>query len=293
LKIKIFNPNGSFIRSIGGRGNAPGQFMSIKGMDIFNDKIYISDTHGLKHSILNLQGQLLATRVINSTYSVYKRFAHVNNTFFALNFDEEKSKNDFIFTVNPDSLSKQLTCLKFSEIKHSEDEIFSDFIPTFPGELSGEDGFLAYVPQIYFGQIYLIKMINNKCETKTIEGYSSLDFPYTKVAEGQKYNYSAGDIKVQIEQSSISAFIQKKGKELIHFFTTNKNAEEPLFIETEIFSLKTNKSIGYGKIDELELKNGTKIKNPILIPKAKDKNDLYYVYDRTKSLPAIRVVKLE
>lgn len=59
-EIKVFSKSGSFKYSIGKKGTGPGEFNLPMHMDIYNDKIYVSDNQNRRIQILDKQGNYLS-----------------------------------------------------------------------------------------------------------------------------------------------------------------------------------------------------------------------------------------
>jgi hypothetical protein len=57
--IKVFSKSGAFIISIGRKGQAPGEFESPQDMDIFDEKIYVSESSNSRIQILDINGKYL------------------------------------------------------------------------------------------------------------------------------------------------------------------------------------------------------------------------------------------
>jgi hypothetical protein len=58
-EIRVFSKSGAFLKSIGRRGQAPGEFESPQDIDIFDEKIYISESSNSRIQILDINGKYL------------------------------------------------------------------------------------------------------------------------------------------------------------------------------------------------------------------------------------------
>jgi hypothetical protein len=57
--IKVFSKSGAFVMSIGRKGQAPGEFESPQDLDIFDEKIYVSESFNSRIQILDMNGKYL------------------------------------------------------------------------------------------------------------------------------------------------------------------------------------------------------------------------------------------
>jgi len=58
-EIRMFDNNGKFLKSFGGKGEGPGQLKSANGIAIYDDKIYVVDTENYRIQVFNTSGNLL------------------------------------------------------------------------------------------------------------------------------------------------------------------------------------------------------------------------------------------
>lgn len=67
--IKVFDPQGNFFRSFGGKGEGPGEFRNIFGMDFLPDgRMIITDLGARRTSFFNKEGQYLSGHKWRSAY---------------------------------------------------------------------------------------------------------------------------------------------------------------------------------------------------------------------------------
>ncbi|MDD8030381.1 MAG: 6-bladed beta-propeller [Acidobacteriota bacterium] len=66
-RLQIFDLNGKFLKSIGGPGQAPGEFNNPEGMfiDAKRNIIYVADTRNLRLQVLSLEGKVESTVNLN------------------------------------------------------------------------------------------------------------------------------------------------------------------------------------------------------------------------------------
>ncbi|MDR9417995.1 6-bladed beta-propeller [Gracilimonas sp.] len=61
-KIHVFNPDGSYLRTVGRNGRGPGEFIAIKNLFILNNKLFVLDHHLKRISVFSLSSfELLDT----------------------------------------------------------------------------------------------------------------------------------------------------------------------------------------------------------------------------------------
>ena len=300
LYIKVFNPNGTFDKNIGGRGQAPGQFQEITDFVIMGDSVLVFDrTLSVVH-ILDLDGKFIGSKKISSKSHVFPALVYsFGNKMIFLN----KSDNDNNFlTIN--DFDKKESVLNFSDIDLSDDNFFNGFVRWVPGHVAVHQDKIYYAPALYTDKIYVSEFKDNKWNMSYMKGFTEFEKPYTSLDEKSSKEYlktlsNYGDFGYKDKKylATIHTFSNGvytfKNKILLNFIGTSTIKQKKTNLFVEVFDIKTALSIGYGEIKSLQKLDNTVITKPRLLPQYKDENDVFYVIDNSFPVPVIRAVKLK
>lgn len=166
LTVKIFDPDGNYIRSIGGRGRGPGEFMQINLMSLANDgTILFQDRGKMEFVYLNTEGEQISSyeiRLSNQYYPKTVKWKDDRTIGLQQQGGSRTSKplpmNRPLFYIFDRTFQVPDTSFfKFHELGYTENEMFiwSSFV-YHPGSFDIHDGHnkFIYSPGVYTGQLY-------------------------------------------------------------------------------------------------------------------------------------------
>lgn len=191
MSIKVFNQTGKFIKTIGRRGRGPGEFLSLRALNINSDgELLVVNGLGFRVTKFNLEGEVL------DTYSMSKKTQDI--VFFNQLFRLSSEKHLILYK-------------KFGPVGN-EDEIFHVWEKDFTNriynfgsfkQLDFDEGFetvvaragvgsmflkghkkLLFAPISYKGFIYEYEKKENQWTTgKNVHGYNQLPKPSYKIIQ--------------------------------------------------------------------------------------------------------------
>ncbi len=102
-EIKVFSYEGRYIRTIGNKGEGPGEFNEPENIGFIDDKILVSDTQNQRFQIFDFNGNFIESKKLENDKPESFAISSNNRIFnksisFSFSFDEEKSEN-FLFRI--------------------------------------------------------------------------------------------------------------------------------------------------------------------------------------------------
>lgn len=191
LTIKIFDSNGRYKKSIGGRGRGPGEFQefSVNLMGITPDEHFIFLDRGkLQFTILSKNGEFIKSYPYNFIDQVYpSSISYVNDQIVGLYVDTVNDPNEdkiseferpLFHIYSTDFQERRGSFLLYDKLDHDNLFVFSNLIyqpGSFAISKSPDKQRLVYSPGIYDGKLYEFVYTN---ETgwrfeKVLEGFKS------------------------------------------------------------------------------------------------------------------------
>ncbi|MBK8945420.1 MAG: 6-bladed beta-propeller [Ignavibacteriae bacterium] len=302
LTIRVFDPNGNFLRRIGRRGRGPGEFLDITLMFInSDDEIIVFDNFNAKINFFKINGvfikqitfkfdDILWPRSIienNKHYLLGFKLPNINGSFHLFNKNFSKSKIKFpnkIFNESDDKLVDEIMSLAF---KNSS--VFYN------------NNTIILAKHFYDGIIYILQEESSGWIVKSrIKGFVGKPFAYERVSSNSNVYNDDGELiyelVTQYEGEKIIAnifnesfgFFKLKNGHILHF--TNVLNKGRKYLGFEHYNNKYN-LIEY---NYLEFKNYDQNKAVFFDKEIvwKDNEDNFYLIDRSK-YPKILKIKLK
>jgi len=317
LTIKIFDRQGNYIKSIGGRGKEENKFYDFEFMEFTSEgDLVFMDRHKLHYSVITTDGKPVVTYPYNMSKQFYpKSFVYTDSTMIALFLSMDLYSDpppiferdffheyDFEFQQSYDSF--------FSYKQLDENNIFAwTQMSVSPGSFtfSAQENRILFSPGIYNSRLYII---NKKEDTWEIESSikgkdikqnsyktyeSKAEFEKEKEMPGtMDMHYGPGAHYGRVYSIDAGIYQLNKGKETVHFFgewrggDTTLDEGNLLEIDVQVFDENLNLTdykhlfkVGIDELPRMPLVNW------------KDKDDNFYLIDTEDGIPVVRRFQLK
>lgn len=300
-KIRVFDQNGKFIKSIGQNGQGPGEMLEISCFTIDqNDDLIIVDMKNMRFTrFINMGDSALCYNFSNNYYlgpSKIRSFGA--DGFIGYYIDNSPSyfrmrpytESDNLFHIYNHDFSKITeSIINTNEIWNFEDD---PFLRTQPGRNGSVNMDIFHSIKIiisssfYNGIFYIFEKVNNRWNKKTLRGsqikgksyelYDKLpkvknieDFPVGLFAmSGQDYRFIGRKL-----HSSRGVFFIKKNIIINFIARLDKNSKKNIN-GIEFFD-KEGKYLGYGQLSNKKKKYDNLLRKFVIL--WKDKSDRFYI----------------
>lgn len=301
-KIKVFDKNGNFIKSIGKKGKGPGEMAEVSCMVVnSDDQLVVVDRLSRRVTVFSDLGEKFHTypvpeQPIFNPWAVFP-FEKNSYVFFAYQksgFNKETKNGDNIFHIYNKDFSKIENTFGKSEDIWDLKKIFQRRrIGHHISDLCVVNSkCILFAPFIYRGLLYLYENKNKRWQLQLVHGkpmndhavelLNASDFPDFKFPPGTLISGSPeGVIVVKVNYASKGLFTMNDGK-TVHFSSMRKKGNKFQF-GIELFD-KKQRYMGYASI---------KKDFPVRKVLWKDKNDKFYVHSAAEGFSVIRVMKLK
>ncbi|MDA3886772.1 MAG: 6-bladed beta-propeller [Candidatus Delongbacteria bacterium] len=289
FKIHKYNKIGKFVKSFGGKGNGPGEFIGHKNiaLAIMQDTLYVSDSKAKKIIIYDKNGKYIRNILLSRrTPFVLKNLNR--NKFVGLSLNTEKTKNEYFLKSNLSTYNKKFSLIKSlstQKIKfdpYKPSIVSSDFIQYFDCgknqfyvSIISEDRYLLKVYDLDSKFLFNIERDYRKVKmsNKEIEDLAKS----IKIQTNNKSNKNK--VETLYHKSINSIWVDKYDRVWVsHNYKQNNNEEE---IYIDIFN---NQGILISKFDfnGFRLKNKMNLNNLIYF-----EGDYLYIVDEDKNFNTI------
>lgn len=315
--IKVFDPDGNFLRNIGKKGKGPAEFTNISAIDINRrNELVVLDYSNDRVTWFSDSGKLLSSRIPPKRTMVWPNsFIQLDNGDYLL----LKKLRDIQYGGN----QKQQyfhSCVfhlydrnfhyvtSFGDIDSLMDarDARSDFVRLYlnsfnPGHFCpAGKGEIWYAPGIYEGRIFKFREGPHGWRVdKTIRGHIMAQHPVDLdtnspgtlsigVYGGNKPNHVSG----RINSVDLGLFVLKDGR-LINFSLQRQNGAKMVMM-AEVFSPK-GKLEGFGKLKAFSFPGTYKtfMMGSLKDVLWKDPKDRFYFIDRRDTTPVIRIGRIK
>ncbi|MCP4549452.1 MAG: 6-bladed beta-propeller [bacterium] len=300
MMIRVFDASGTFVRTIGSRGRATGQFLDITCMHIDReDELIIAD--GLRQTItrFSTSGEVLATAPIETDKMMWPRDLRdpVPGQYLFL-YKMPQSKPKSIFHLFDRNFQKLDSFGKWTRMMPGGDGLNDQLVQIRPGSfLAKKDGTVLYAPWAYRGEIYGFADKDGEWErTTTLTGHVVRESAFTAVDPDQygpdelsaRIKTRVGQWGVIFHNESRGLFELEDGR-LVHFTTIEAHGQR--IFGAELYTA-AGQLIGYAPYESKPLRE----RGATFVPLAvdwKDADDRFYIRRLAEKIPAIRVVRIQ
>ncbi|NGP87292.1 6-bladed beta-propeller [Fodinibius halophilus] len=164
--IKVYSSNGDYLKSFGEKGRGPGEFNTIRNIELADSTIYVWDQPLQRLSVFNVDGKLLKTHSIKGVASTIKIIPFMDS--FLLLYPEGRTDPSNIADVTlahfykADLSAKKSSFLKISDLNIGNKGISSFLFSITGSVLKKNNDSLMFVPSIYSGTFYRFKKQRGK-----------------------------------------------------------------------------------------------------------------------------------
>jgi hypothetical protein len=204
LTIKVFDTDGTYMRSIGGRGRGPGEFMQINLMrPAYDGSLLIQDRGKLAFVYLSTEGEQISSHPVLMSNQYYPKDV-IWDDELSIGLQQEGSGrssdspqvNRMLFYVYDNSFQViDTSFFEFKELGYTEEEIFifSSFI-YHPGSIEAKDGQnrFIYSPGVYTGKLYEFTKNESWQLESTLNAKPPSYLPYEIYSSESEYEVMSG-----------------------------------------------------------------------------------------------------
>jgi hypothetical protein len=169
LEIKIFDRNGTYLKSIGGRGRGPGEFQDIELLGWTQDgNLVVMDRGLLQYVVISTEGELVEAYPINLADQFYPKAIKFlsGKKIVALFFRSSTSspiprtERNLFYIYSTDFQQRESSFFPINKLGLVEDGFPVSVLSGNPGSfvLSKEENLLVFSPSTYEGSLYLYRI---------------------------------------------------------------------------------------------------------------------------------------
>ncbi len=319
LTIKVFDRDGHYIRSLGGRGRGPGEFQEMEIMEWTPEgNLVIMDRGNLQYTVISTDGEFVESYPYNMSDQFFpSAIQYTDGRMLALFLDASPwseitwENRDLFHVYSEDFQERHDTFFPYNRLSIQGRYSWIEMMFA-PGSFTlAKDGSgFYYSPGIYTGSLY--EFINNDegqwQHHKILPGAKPDVEPYTVFSteeEYQKARLLPGSLLIRwggephmgrVLSISMGVFYREDGN-LIHFFGTRRENEEFaeesdfhfLDMYAQVFSPE-GEILHFDLITTTHERQFSRLKSFI---NWKDEDDNYYLIDYVEDLPVIRRFTLQ
>jgi hypothetical protein len=170
-EIKVFDHDGSYLRSIGGRGRGPGEFEDFEFMEWTPEgHLVLMDRGNMRYTILSIDGEQVDSFPYNFSAQFYPRSisyldGQVLGLLYDTFYDPEISmfERDLFHVYSADFQNRVTTFLQVHKLGYEEDLFPLFMLASHPGSytFSEDNKVLVYSPSTYTGNLYVYQKQEN------------------------------------------------------------------------------------------------------------------------------------
>jgi len=302
LNIRVFDQNGEYLRTIGGRGRGPGQFQSITDLSVSADgtKIISYDFKQDRITIFKTQGEVVNTFTAGNSYTEMIKPRFDNQGYISLTISPPyKEYSKYLFHEFDQKFVLKNSFGNVSKVSYNQS--FANKILRYrPGTFTYDRvGALYYAPGVYDGTIYRYQRNgqSRRAVSEIIRGhkfveesfytYKKEEYVREKMIKVSSIDRQTGEVRTSVGRvNSLSAGIHElDGGRIIHFVFVSEEVTEGR-LGLEVYDAKDRLS-AVGLFPNTVGGKGL----PTLEVPWQDEAGRFYVIDRNEA-PVVRVVNL-
>lgn len=198
MEIKVFDREGNYTKSLGGRGRGPGEFQDIELMEWTPEgHLVVMDRGNMQYKVISTEGEEVDTFPYNLTDQFYpKAVRYVDGKILALfynsssQFEVPDFERDIFHVYSPDFQQREWSFLPVKELGFDSMFLLNVF-SFYPGSfaLSEKKNTFVFSPSTYTGNIHQFQIqenVNGEFE-KTLKGVVPRNEPFELYTSAQQY----------------------------------------------------------------------------------------------------------
>lgn len=226
--VRVYDDEGSFVRTIGREGAGPGIFESIGALHVDSrGRLLVADPSQMRVSAFSIDGELYSTYQLPQIYGIDQMAELSDGRFVLVGFSE-----DHLVHILDSSLSEiEHSFVRSEEVLHTEERLETIWLQFSPGRvLTLSDDVILYAPYIYAGKLYRYERDDDVGWrlTNTIEGQSR---PADPVTFARLDDVDRVDAPMQVNGERYAAhfhavsngLFREQGDTFLHFSTQEAN----------------------------------------------------------------------
>lgn len=304
-KIRVFDKDGKFLKSLGRKGQGPGEMQNVTTMVIDkDDNLIVFDVQSQRFTKFILQDDSFKTYPlpVSSDINPFWISPFRHNTFIVAGYSRETDK--IIHFLSPDFISVKESLVSKGDIWNADESFLHYFPISFNLNIAVSDSEkFIIVPKLYGGVVYFFHKQTNTWHQKKVRGtvpdqkpYEIFPFSPQDLSKIEKDAEKSGDVSIIVSgpKGMMAAKILNWSaglfsyhfKYFVHFFHIWENTKNSCFVD--IF---TDKGEYLGR-SSLETFRSDKRNLAWAVDFLwKDSTNRFYVKD-TRETPVIRVMIL-
>ena len=308
MGIRVYDPAGNPLRTIGSRGRDDGELLDISCFDLgADDELLVADGENLRITRFSTLGELLATYPIEPNSMLWPRrlrqlgpdrhlFLYKMPAIMPSGFRRPDAR--YLFHLYDDDLSeKQLAFGRFDAVAPDSSQVADYFMQHRPGSLWTEsDGSFLYAPSLYRGEIYRYEARGKGFERTTLHGYVSREQPFVE-ADSADYERPELNFRVRTQQRVYAGLLHNESRGLFRL-NDGRVAHFTLIAEdggrvfgVEIFR-RDGTLEGYEPLQRVADQPGQATRLPLYVD-WKDSDDRFYLRQLRPEGGVVKVVRLD
>lgn len=317
--IKVFDSEGNYLRSLGGRGRGPGEFQDMEFMELTPEgHLVLMERGNLLYTIISTQGESIQSFPYNMSEQFYpSSIAFVNDQLLALFLDHNPYSEipgfdrHLFYVYSSDFQDLFYSFFPFSNLDMDERYVWKKMIYN-PGSfsLNSDKDLFIFSSAVYTGKLYQLKKngFGRWVYSETITGLEPASVPYEIFSTESEFKASSnlpGALSIYGEEISygrllsldLGIFYFDDGR-IVHFFGERRENEDfgPesdyhfIDVHVQIFN-EDGELDSYKELFSIEQHQGTILMSTPV--NWKDQDDNFYLIDRMEHVPLIRRFTLE
>lgn len=319
LTIKVFDEDGNYLRSLGGRGRGPGEFLEMELVEWTPEgNLVIMDRGILQYTVISPEGEFVEAYPYNMSEQFYPTaIDYTDDGMLALFFDDspwseiERENRDLFHVYSDDFQELRYSLFPYNKLSMPGGYLLAEMMYA-PGSftLAKDNSRFYYSPTIYTGSLYeFVKNEEGLWEySSTLQGaipdvepYVILDseeeYQEVRMLPGSALIYAAGGPYVgRILSINMGIFFRDDGS-LIHFYGIRRENEEfteesgyhYLDMYAQVFD-RDGSILHYDLLTTIHERRFSRTK---LFINWQDESGNYYMIEHVEDVPVIRRFTIE
>ncbi len=260
-QVHSYDMNGSYLRSLGGKGEGPGEFQSITSLTVDGEnRLYVYDSLLSRLTVFTIDGDIYDMYRFKTGRNIINQIILLSDNRIAFPLIIE-NKLVHIYSLTNEVIEKSI--VDTESVLQTGDDLAKDFMRDFPGRVFATgDGGIIYVPLHYGGIMHLYEETQSGewHKKKEITGYRKIDpaltFHLTREDTHDRSHLSginpfgSGYVHYEFHSVSFGLYQQNDGT-FVHL--SYEEAGDEMHLVVEYFNIETMELQAYFIIDDLNI----------------------------------------